>query len=317
MVDTTHSWDAILLSDKKILITGATGQIGRPIAERLVGDNEVWCAARFSDPALKRELEDSGIKTCTWSLDSGDFSQMPDDFTHVLHAAFLIAEPVHDVAVRVNTQSTGQLMQHCRKAESFVFVSASAVYEPQEPGHLYAETDPLGGLASYMPSYPVAKIACEGVVHAAAHMLDLPSTIARMNIGYGMASHGGVPVMYCQQMLADQPIGVPFGFDNWGSPIHEDDIAEQASGPLFDIASLPVTIINWAGNDAVSHRELCDYIGELTCATPQYLESELTFDSFASDNIHREKLIGACKVHWRDGVHRTLARHFPDAIKAV
>jgi UDP-glucuronate 4-epimerase len=305
-----------MLSDRKILITGATGQIGRPIAERLVSDNEVWCAARFSDPALKQQLQDLGIKTCTWSLSSGDFSEVPDDFTHVVHAAFVIAEPQHDVAVRVNAESTGMLMQHCRRAESFVFVSASAVYERQEPEHLYAETDPLGGLASYMTSYPVAKIACEGVVHAAARMLELPSTIARMNIGYGMASHGGVPVMYCQQMLAGQPIGVPFGYDNWGSPISEDDIAQQASGPLFDVASVPVTVLNWAGDDAVSHRQLCDYIGELTGVAPQYVESELTFDSFASDNTHRHKLIGACKVPWRDGVRSTLARHFPDAVTA-
>ena len=54
-----------MLSDRKILITGATGQIGRPIAERLIGDNEGWCAARFSDPALKRQLEDLGVKTRT------------------------------------------------------------------------------------------------------------------------------------------------------------------------------------------------------------------------------------------------------------
>ena len=303
-----------MLSDKKVLITGATGQIGRPIAERLVADNEVWCAARFSDPALKRELEDVGIKTCTWSLSSGDFSEVPDDFTHVIHAAYLIAEPQHDIAVRVNAESTGLLMQHCRRADSFVFVSASAVYERQEPEHLYAETDPLGGLASYMPSYPVAKIASEGVVHAAARMLELPSTIARMNIGYGMASHGGVPVMYCQQMLAGQPIGVPFGYENWGSPISEDDIAEQASGPLFDVASVPVTVLNWAGDDAVSHRQLCDYIGELTGVAPQYVESELTFDSFASDNTRRQKLVGACKVSWRDGVRSILARRFPDTI---
>lgn len=305
-----------MLSDKKVLITGATGQIGRPIAERLVGDNEVWCAARFSDPALRRELEELGIKTCTWSISSNDLSEIPEDFTHVLHAAYVIIEAQHDVAVRVNAESTGLLMQHCQRAESFVFVSASAVYERQEPEHLYAETDPLGGLATYMPSYPVAKIASEGVVHAAARMLSLPSTIARMNIGYGMASHGGVPVMFCQQILANDPIGVPFGYHNWGSPISEVDIAEQASGPLFDIAAVPVALINWAGDDAVSHPQLAEYIGELTGIAPRYVESEITFDSFASDNTRRHELIGACKVPWREGVRDTLARHFPDAIKA-
>lgn len=303
-----------MLSDKKILITGATGQIGRPIAERLVADNEVWCAARFSDPALKRELEELGIKTCTWSLESGDLSEIPDDFTHVVHSAFLIPEFQHDVAVRVNVESTGLLMQHCQRAEAFLFVSASAVYERQEPEHLYAETDPLGGLATYMTSYPIAKIATEGAVRAVARMLNLPTTIARMNIGYGMSSHGGVPVMYYQGMLAGQPIAVPFGYDNWGSPISEVDIAAQASGPLFDVASVPVTILNWAGDDAVSHRQLCDYIGELTGITAQYVESAVTADSFASDNTRREELIGKCSVPWRDGVRSTLERRFPDLV---
>lgn len=301
-----------MLSDRKILVTGATGQIGRPIAERLVADNEVWCAARFSNPALRHELEDLGIKTCSWSLDSGDLSEIPADFTHVVHSAFLIPELQHDVAVGVNVESTGLLMQHCRGANAFVFVSASAVYERQEPEHLYAETDPLGGLASYLPSYPIAKIATEGAVRAIARMLDLPTTIARMNIGYGKSSHGGVPVMFCQQILAGEAIAVPPGYDNWGSPISEDDIADQASGPLFDVASVPVTILNWAGNDAVSHRQLCEYIGELTGATPKYAESDITADSFASDNTRREQLIGPCSVSWRDGVRRTLEHRFPD-----
>jgi UDP-glucuronate 4-epimerase len=305
-----------MLSDRKILVTGATGQIGRPVAEKLVADNEVWCAARFSDPALRREIEKLGIKTCAWSIDSSGFSAMPDDFTHVVHSAFVVIEPQHDTAVRVNAESTGMLMQHCRRAESFLFVSASAVYERQEPEHLYAETDPLGGKASNMTSYPVAKIASEGVVRAAARMLDLPATIARMNIGYGMASHGGLPILFFHQILAGQPISVPRGYDNWGSPISEEGIAEQASGPLFDVASVPVTVLNWAGGEAVSHRQLAEYLGELAGIAPQFVEGDVTLDSFASDNTRREKLVGACTVRWSDGVRNTLERRFPDAFAA-
>jgi UDP-glucuronate 4-epimerase len=305
-----------VLSDKKVLITGATGQIGRPIAERLVAENEVWCAARFSDPAQRRELEDLGIKTCRWAIESNDFSEVPEDFTHVLHSAYVILEERHDVAVKVNAESTGMLMQHCRGAESFVFVSASAVYEPLEPDHLHAEGDPLGGKASYITSYPVAKIASEGVVHAAARMLNLPSTIARMNVGYGLSSHGGLPLLYFQMMLAGQPIGVPFGHDNWASPISEVDIAAQGSGPLFDVASVPVTVLNWAGDDVVSHRELCAYMGELSGLTPQYVEAEITMDSFASDNTRRRELIGDCEVNWRDGIRSTLAQKFPEHVSA-
>ena len=42
-----------MLKDQKVLVTGATGQVARPIAEQLNANNEVWAAARFSDPEAK------------------------------------------------------------------------------------------------------------------------------------------------------------------------------------------------------------------------------------------------------------------------
>ena len=51
-----------MLSDEKILITGPAGRIAFGIAESLVGDNEVWGIARFSDPSTREKVE---------SLDSG------------------------------------------------------------------------------------------------------------------------------------------------------------------------------------------------------------------------------------------------------
>jgi nucleoside-diphosphate-sugar epimerase len=305
-----------MLSDKKVLVTGATGQIGRPIAERLAADNEVWCAARFTEPERKAELEQLGMVTCPWTLGSGDFSMLPTDFTHVVHSAFLMTEPEHDEAIRVNAEGTGMLMQHCRRAQAFVFVSAFALYQRQDPEHAYAETDPLGGAASYASSYPVSKIATEGTVRAAAQMLDLPTTIARMNIGYGTSSHGGVPVILFDRMRRGKPVAVPYGHDNWGSPIAEQDFAQQGSGPLFDIASVPATIMNWAGDDAVSHRQLCEYLAGLAGITPQFVESDITFDSFISDNTRREALIGRCDTKWRDGMRQTIDARFPGALAA-
>ena len=35
----------------KILVTGPTGQVGLPVAMALAADNEVWGAARFTDPS--------------------------------------------------------------------------------------------------------------------------------------------------------------------------------------------------------------------------------------------------------------------------
>jgi nucleoside-diphosphate-sugar epimerase len=303
-----------MLSDKKILVTGATGQIARPIAERLAADNEVWCAARFTHPDRKRELEELGIVTCPWTLGSGDFSTLPSDFTHVLHSAALMITPDHDEGVRVNAEGTGMLMQHCRSAEAFVFVSSFCLYQRQDPEHAYKETDPLGGYATYSSSYPVSKIATEGAVRAAAQMLELPTTIARMNIGYGTSSHGGLPVIFFEQMLKGDPIAVPSGYDNWGSPISGEDIADQADGPMFEIASVPATIVNWAGDTPLTDRQFCEYLAGLAGIEPKFVESDVTFDSFVSDNTRRVELIGKCKTDWKDGMRRAIEARFPGVI---
>ena len=93
-----------VLSDKKVLVTGATGQITRPFAERLARDNEVWSAARFTDPPLREEVERLGIRTVQWDLAAHDNPNLPTDFTHVMHCAALMLTDDHEAAIRVNAE---------------------------------------------------------------------------------------------------------------------------------------------------------------------------------------------------------------------
>ncbi len=46
------------------------------------------------------------------------------------------------------------------------------------------------------------------------------------------------------------------------NPIYQDDINTQTEA-LLDAASVPATIVNWAGDESVSVQEWCAYIGEL------------------------------------------------------
>ncbi|NNE74595.1 MAG: NAD(P)-dependent oxidoreductase [Acidimicrobiales bacterium] len=48
------------LADQRILITGGAGQLTFPVAADLAGRNEVWGAARFSDPSGRERLTDAG-----------------------------------------------------------------------------------------------------------------------------------------------------------------------------------------------------------------------------------------------------------------
>src|SRR5262245_21694585 len=97
-------------TDRKILVSGATGQVARPIAEALARRNEVWCVARFSDPAARRQLEAQGIRTHVWHLGDADFGPLPDDFEYVIHSAAEIYTPSYDESIRANAEGAGFLM---------------------------------------------------------------------------------------------------------------------------------------------------------------------------------------------------------------
>ncbi|KKD06681.1 hypothetical protein TN53_17670 [Streptomyces sp. WM6386] len=302
------------MTDRKILFTGATGQAFRPAAEALAQDNEVWCAARFSDPAVRRHLESLGIRTVPWAMGADDTDGLPSDFTHVVHAAPYRGQPDSDTAAQVNAVAAGMLMHHCRTAEAFVFVSAFAVYkQPPTVDHLIVESDPLGGHAPYAPTYPIGKLAAEAAVRAFARVLGLRTTIARLNVCYGPSGWGGVPIEFFGRILAGEPIWLPEdGSDIWSSPISTDDVT-MFLPRLWDVASTRPTIVNLAGDDALSLREYCTVLARWAELKVDFVPGAGSRQSFASDNTRRRSLIGDCRVGWEEGMRRAIEAHYPDA----
>src|ERR1700761_2298813 len=115
----------------KILVTGATGQTFGPVAKALAKTaDEVWCLARFKDPQQREQFEAAGFKTAVWNMGIDDLDHVPDDFTHVLHAATMRDSDDPQEVMSINSVGTGMLMTHCRKAKAFLVVSTFAVYRP-------------------------------------------------------------------------------------------------------------------------------------------------------------------------------------------
>ena len=52
-----------MLHDTKILMTGATGMVGQPIAMELARTNEVWAVGRFGNSQTRAAMEDAGVRT--------------------------------------------------------------------------------------------------------------------------------------------------------------------------------------------------------------------------------------------------------------
>lgn len=297
--------DPVDLAGTKLLVTGATGQVGAPVAERLAETAEVWAIARFSDPAAQERLERAGVRCEQVDLESSDFEELPHDFDYVLDFAVAKTNDF-DRDLRANGEALGLLMRHCAGARAFLHCSSTAVYEPD--GHrAFVETDPLGDNHrpfGFMPTYSIAKISAEVIARYAARAYDLPTTIARLSVPYG--DDFGWPLFHLALMRAGKPVPVHTNSPSVYNPIHLDDIVGSL-GSLLAAASVPATIVNWAGDEQVSIEEWCAYLAEITANAVSFGPTAHTIESVACDITKFRSIAGPCTVHWRDGLRRLVA----------
>jgi nucleoside-diphosphate-sugar epimerase len=194
-------------------------------------------------------------------------------------------------------------MAHCRHAEAALIASTNTVYRPNEdPWHAYLETDPLGDpTAPHSPTYAVSKVGQEAVARTMARVLDLPTTIARINASYG--PNGGLPAYHCDAIAAGHAVLLRSPDQSPYSPIHEDDLAAQVA-PLLEAAAAPATIVNWCGDETVTAEQWCALFGERLGIEPElsYYDLPGSQPGSAADPTKRLSLTGPCTVGWQDGM---------------
>jgi len=297
------------LVGRRIVVTGVTGQVARPIAERLATDNEVIGLARFSDVEAAAELEAIGVRCCPVDLTNPDLSDVPDEVDVVVNFAVLKSGRWRkDLAG--NAEAVGRLMSHFRSASAFLHCSSTAVLQPQGSTPL-SEDSPHGDHhAQVMPTYSISKIAGESVARFAAREFELPTVIARMNVPYG--DGGGWPLFHLEMMLADQPIEVHPDGSRY-NPIHDDDIlADLAS--LLDLASVPAAVINWSGADTVSVEEWCRHMGSLIGREPTFVTSDAAIPSAVIDPAAQAESLPTRLIDWRSGLTRLVTAAHPELL---
>lgn len=303
-----------MLSGEKILFTGATGPVAGPIARALAAGNQVWAAARFGSEKARQELTEAGVRCLSLDLVAPELSEMPSDFTVVLNFAVVkTGDFERDLAG--NVTALGLLMEHCRKARAFLHCSSTAVYQPN--GHrAFVETDPLGDNHRILPglaTYSISKIAAEAMCRYSAQRWNLPSTIARLNVPYGPS--GGWPARHLDMILNGTPIPVHADSPSAYNPIYEHDLIRDIE-PLLAMAALPVTTVNWGGDDVVSIEEWCGYLGELVGVAPAFAPTTGTIESVTVDVAKLRTVTGPSVVGWREGFSRMASARRPEAMRS-
>ncbi len=304
---------ASVLKGKKIVVTGATGQVGGPVATFLARHNDVYGGSRFTDPAGRARLESEGVRCVSIDLEKGEVGGLPADADYVLNFA---VSKSNDWPRDLDANSGGVawLMEHHKHAGAYLHCSTTAVYKPA--GHrVFDEDAPLGdnhGVGPVLRTYSIAKIAAEATARWGARRFGLPTTIARLSVPYG--DGGGWPAIHLEMMINGSPIPVHTDAPSRYNPIHQDDIDRSIPG-LLHAAAVPATVVNWAGDRAVSVEEWCGYLGEITGLEPRFDPTDQTIDSVEVAHDRLDQLVGPATVPWKDGLWRMVAARHPELLQ--
>ena len=281
-----------------VMVTGVTGQVAESVATQLAVDHHVIGLARFQDTAARQRLEAVGVECVPVDLTGGDLNAVPTGVDALANFAVVKTQKWH-VDLPANAESVGRLMAHVRPGR-MLHCSSTGVYRPSGSDVL-DERAPLGdNHAAIMPTYSISKIAAESVVRTMAGHLGIPTTIARLNVPYGVGPDGtprGWPAFHLAMMEAGMAIPVFPERPNLFNPISLDQIADTVV-PLLDVASGDVPVINWAGSEQVALEQWCERLGERCSLPVSFEETTDTIGGVTVDTSTLESVIGRRLEGW-------------------
>lgn len=304
------------LTGARILVTGVTGQVGGPLARRLVAaGNTVFGASRFADPGVRTATEAAGIVPVAVDLEAAELDEVPSGLDYVVHMA-VSKDRDFTRALAANAEGTAFLVERVAGVRAFLHCSSCAVYEPN--GLVpHVETDPLGDNhrpMGFLPTYSISKIAAESAARYAARRFGVPTVIARLDVPYG-PTHGWPKIML-QLAQAGIPTRVHPDGPNLHNFLHDDDLFSSLPY-LLDQATVPPPVFNWCSPDQVSVEE---WTAELTALTGVEIPLELSEACVPPNPVDPSRLLGlgwTPAVDWKDGFRRLAETSFPDLHRAA
>ena len=193
----TKSIDWQILTNKRILITGATGLIGSNLVNALLYANEVYKAninivtlVRDIEKAKKRFISDKNLEILTGSIEKPiGYAQNVD---YIVHAAnptsskYFITNPVE--TIKSSITGTTNLLDFAREknVKGFVFLSSMEVYGNPERGEVVTE-EKVAGFDPYnvRNCYPMSKKLCESLCRSYFSEYSVPTKVIRLTQTFG------------------------------------------------------------------------------------------------------------------------------------
>lgn len=247
---------------KKILVTGASGLIGRAVMQNLLAINRYEIKAQVRNAAHARAEVGSPVDFTKVQLEECDFTlageremrRLAAGCQIIIHAAGLVHKPdasyqEYDV---LNVRTTQALAQAAadNNVETFVFLSSSSVYGAG-PFENVTETAPLSGVTPYAISKITAERFLENFPTIARIIILRPSLV------FGEGDKGNL-LSLMRSIQANQYKHIDDG-RAYKSVIYSKDVA-GAIALCLDVLPPGYHVFNVANQRSVSMKNLAEEI---------------------------------------------------------
>lgn len=233
------------MTGRKVLITGASGFIGKPIVQGLAASGwTVRAAAR--DPAAIPDT--SGVERVALPDLSRavDWSQLVEGVSHIVHLAGIAHAPGQlpdEVYININTRAVGELAIAAHgRVERLVLMSSVRAQAGLSAGHVITERD----AAKPTDAYGRSKLEAERLLAESG----VTFSVLRPAVVYGRGVKGNIASL---ATLAETPMPLPFGgldnrrsllaLENLAAAIELALISPKAEGETFLVADTePISV---------------------------------------------------------------------------
>lgn len=283
---------------EEVLITGSHGLVGLHVVPQLARSGRVFAVGRSARPSehenvipvgvdLSRPLDPAALPerlgAVVWLAQSNRFRHFP--------------EGAEDMFA-VNLAQLHGTIEYARKAgaKRFVYASTGSVYAPSDAP--LTEDSPTGR-AGELGLYAASRLAAELLVGSYKGLMDV--AILRFFFVYGRGPKRDMLIPRLVDMVREGRTITLAG--EAGVRINPLNARDAAAAVEAALSLSGVNVINVAGPEVLSMRNICDIAGDAAGIEPVYqLQPDARPQDVVADISRMGALLGAPAVTFREGV---------------